>query len=539
MTPGRRSRGERLAPGVSDQPLSNGVKSALFAVLLAGILYLPGVTPALSGDDYVHTYKNRHPPADWHRYFLELDGREYRPIIRLSLALDHHLWAGRARGYHVTNLLLHLANTAFVFLLTWILSNNLVLAFASSALFAVHPIHSYSVNAVMGRTDVLMTSFYLGAVLAAVKQKMLLATVLFAFALLTKEAAITLPLLLLMLFLFWRHSLRGRFPLLSILFSITFIYLLLRLTLLRPEVEDLTVYLSTSATEIAKNLFFYAGGLAIPVAGYQLRYWFETASIVIPATLAIAVLASTGIWIWWKRSQLEAPFWAGIAWIVLTLLPMLLLFQRRYLYLPSIGFCLSLGFLLTCRSDSTAALRFRKIALATLIAILGIATYHSSRQWKAAGIRAQEVVRSIVGQAPDLEHTELFVLNVPNGLGEAHLFTHESLRFALARELAVMPNVQVVSRIHSSFDSAPPQVLREEQRVITRIQPGPQDYFVFDVPELLPRGGRFLPAGTRFQKGPFTMEVTGNSPDGAVSELTVGWASLSENQRVLCLEQRE
>jgi hypothetical protein len=75
-----------------DGPLSlgrNGTRLVLGSILvMTALLYLPGVVPTLSGDDFVHVYRNQSPPGEWHQYFLEADGREYRPMVRLSLALE-------------------------------------------------------------------------------------------------------------------------------------------------------------------------------------------------------------------------------------------------------------------------------------------------------------------------------------------------------------------------------------------------------------------------------------------------------------------
>ena len=341
------------------------MKFSLAAVLLlATFVFRPGIVPAFSGDDYVHTYRNQHSSSHWYRYFLEPEGREYRPVVRLSLALDHQLWQGHPEGYHVTNLLLHLITTFLVFSLVRSLTLNPFAAVMASALFATHPIHTYSVNAIMGRTDVLCAIFYVGAVrvanLSARASKLhstFLAPLLFLFALLSKELAVTLPFLMGAFSMLWPNHVRRDNRLLATLFAVDFLYLLLRLTLFRPEAQDLAPYITSGPLQVAKNLVFYVGGLVFPFAGYTLRYWFETLPAVATVVLAVTAGGAITLWLWLRRSWLGIPFWMGTTWSGMVLLPVLLLFQRRFLYLASVGTCLVAAWLLSrCRQGFAVGL---------------------------------------------------------------------------------------------------------------------------------------------------------------------------------------
>ena len=129
----------------------------------------------------------------------------YRPLTLVSYALDRLLWgagpegAPRAVGAHLGNLLLNAA--AALLLAAWLERRwrAPVAAFWAAALFAVHPAHSEAVLHMVGRADLLMTVACLAAFRLAEEESgaaRALAALAFFCALLAKEMAAALPLLL-------------------------------------------------------------------------------------------------------------------------------------------------------------------------------------------------------------------------------------------------------------------------------------------------------------------------------------------------------
>src|SRR5215831_2612731 len=85
----------------------------------------------------------------------------YRPIMTLGYLVCYHLFGPLAYGFHLANLVLHVAVVCAFFFVTWSLLQDRGAAFVSAAAFALHPIHSESVAWIAAVTDLELTLFYL------------------------------------------------------------------------------------------------------------------------------------------------------------------------------------------------------------------------------------------------------------------------------------------------------------------------------------------------------------------------------------------
>lgn len=96
---------------------------------------------------------------------------EARPLTDLSFALDHALWRLDPFGYHLVNLLLHLAVVALLHRLSLLLLRRAGAAspdgtaLAVAGIFAVHPLASQAVSYVSQRAEVLASLLYLAGLL--------------------------------------------------------------------------------------------------------------------------------------------------------------------------------------------------------------------------------------------------------------------------------------------------------------------------------------------------------------------------------------
>ncbi len=167
------------------------------AMVLTFVGYMPILFDFFAGDDYVHLIwlkeAVQHPELVWRNFHTSwLDGtttKFYRPLISVFMVSDYVLWNHSAIGFHLTNLLFHLASTAFIFLiarelaaLTLIeekaqiqeelsrktykalpISILYIWPFFSAAVFGLYPLHTETVSWITGRVDAVVTAFITGS----------------------------------------------------------------------------------------------------------------------------------------------------------------------------------------------------------------------------------------------------------------------------------------------------------------------------------------------------------------------------------------
>ena len=171
---------------------------ALMAAVVAA--HLPALLASFQFDDYGVIVDNPqvHGLAAW---WQSMPG--IRPLLKLSYALN---WSASPDpfGFHLANLLVHVANTCLVWALAsaWVRTLAPQVASASWAgaavalLFALHPATTEAVAYTSGRSVSLMALFYLGSMWLHARDWRgagLASAGAFALALAVRETAITLP----------------------------------------------------------------------------------------------------------------------------------------------------------------------------------------------------------------------------------------------------------------------------------------------------------------------------------------------------------
>ncbi len=167
-------------------------------------------------DDFNITINSYIKALTWHNLKMMFTWDFYPPLASLSFAINYYFSQLSPMPYYLVNILLHVANTALVFLLAGALfsklesvNKNAILFISSlSALwFGIHPMHVESVSWVSERKDVLYTFFYLLGLLSYLKyisilksqysflnKWYLITALLFILSYLSKPMAIVFPL---------------------------------------------------------------------------------------------------------------------------------------------------------------------------------------------------------------------------------------------------------------------------------------------------------------------------------------------------------
>ncbi len=138
--------------------------------------------------------------------FTTFDASNWHPLTWISLMLDWQLFGLKAGGFHMTNMLLHMANTLLLFLVLKKMTGSVYRSGFVALFFAIHPLHVESVAWVAERKDVLSTLFWLltmwayaGYVRRGSSLWYVAGVLFFAAGLLAKPMLVTLPFVLLLL----------------------------------------------------------------------------------------------------------------------------------------------------------------------------------------------------------------------------------------------------------------------------------------------------------------------------------------------------
>jgi protein O-mannosyl-transferase len=237
------------APAPSARAWGLDTRTAAWIVaVLAALAFVPAVHGGFVYDDHRFLAENPHldaPSILW-RAFTDpssqtSDGTHaglWRPLRTLSFALDRALFGAGAAGPHAVNVALHAAGAALVTLLLGRWRVPAAAALLGGALYALHPVQVEALAWISSRGDLLAAAAVWGALLADVRGRPVLAALLGAAALLSKEQAIVWPALAVLSRVAadgrWREALRAaRVPA-----ALTVVYLVGRHVLLTDPLQQ-------------------------------------------------------------------------------------------------------------------------------------------------------------------------------------------------------------------------------------------------------------------------------------------------------------
>lgn len=417
---------------------------ALLVGLIAFCAFLPALECDFNYDDDENILRNENfRGLSWSNLrwmFTTFHMGHYQPLTWLSLAVDHELSGMSPRGYHLTNVLLHSANTALVVLLAASIlraagrrradgalietpaesasSAGLYLAsFVAALLFAVHPLRVESVAWVTERRDVLSSFWLLATILLYLhaqlhasehtrRRWMIAAFCCYLLSLLSRAMGVTLPIILVLLDWYPLGRLggeagwfgRGRAK--AWLEKLPYLAAAIAFGLVAPRAQatvGATIALEMHGplervAQACYGLVFYVHKLLLPECLsplYELRLPLDpwAAKYVLSAgLLLVTVMVVVAV-----RRRHPAVLVAVAAYAIL-LAPVLGFVQSgrqevadRYSYLPSICLVLLVGGLIASwwrQREQMAAAGGLALLCVVVSSVLGVLTWRQCQVWK-------------------------------------------------------------------------------------------------------------------------------------------------------------
>ena len=339
-------------------------KWAPAAVLLfTAILYSQAIFNGFTSfDDDFYILKNPFlKDFSWHgvkAIFTSFYSSNYHPLTTLTYLIEYNRFGLNPLPYHLLNVILHLFNTWFVFMLAERLSGKRITALVVSVFFAVHPMHVESVAWVAERKDVLYAFFYLLSLLYYLRymesgfrrKYYIIILFLFLASLLSKATAVSLPVLMIAIDLYKGRPINAK----SLLEKVPFLLLSTLFGIVNILAQAAGGSINNIATSFGflNRIFLFTSAIAeyiirliVPYSLSGMHYfpvlykgWFHWEYY---ASLPFLLLIT---WLVARRSSLRKEIVFGISFFLITIFLMLqvisvgsALISERYTYIAYIG----------------------------------------------------------------------------------------------------------------------------------------------------------------------------------------------------------
>lgn len=401
---------------------------AVIPAVITAIVYVASLDNGfVNWDDNFYVYDNpgiRAIDAGFFKAFVSsVFLNNWTPLTMFTYAIDYAVWGLDPFGYHLTNLVFHVADT---FVVGYLSSVMVAIAagperkggpdlpvFAglfAAILFGLHPAHVESVAWVSERKDVVSGFFFILSLLFYIRyvqaeggkkaSRYILSLICFFLSVAGKPMAVTLPAVLLILDLWPLGRFKGPLSLVKRLvieklpfFAISAGVAVITVFAQKSSMASVDVLpMSLRFFSAMRAYIFYLYKLFFPVTlapFYPLEVMFDVYSFEYLGSL-IAFLAITVVSLAFIRKR---PYiLAAWAYFVVTLLPVVGILQAgsqaaadRYTYLPSLGLFILVGAGLWAVAQRAGQRRCRQVFTVILViaAVLsGLKTYAQIGIWK-------------------------------------------------------------------------------------------------------------------------------------------------------------
>lgn len=372
--------------------------------------------------------------------YFDLSGETtYRPVVTLTYFTDYELYGANPWGYHLTNILLHAANSILLYIFMILLIEQspqtqdmrpqllpvwpfLNLPFIVALLFATNPVLTEAVNAISFREDLLAFLFYIATLIVYLLIRSestfkscflsplayLISCFTYSLALLSKEMSLTLIVIACCYEWLYKGRVRNLLNWYIIGYiAITCCYIFIRFYyFLSPIAEELPPWSLTERVQtIPWLLMTYLKLSMFPIAlsvdhvvfpiksPYSLPFVVPFIGIILFASLAVIA----------RKTKRALAF--GVIFFILSMAPVYNIvritnpFAERYLYIPAIGIAIAVGsaiqLLSQTQTNKLKSLNLPTFAFFFIIGLYTINVIERNGAWKDAYSLWSDTVRKM------------------------------------------------------------------------------------------------------------------------------------------------
>ncbi len=330
----------------------------------------------------------------------------YRPIYMTTFLADRSIWGLDVRGFHLTNIILHIAAALALFWMLNVVFKDLFLSGITSVFFIIHPVHTEAISYISGRSDPLAAlfiflslTFYAKALHAERRYFLLFAGCAYVMGLLSRESSLVVLLALPLINVATGRRMRpGE---IAPFFGITAAYFMIRMVFL----SGLKTVYAAETTFLQRLPGFFRAFfeyLRLMVLPFDLHmeygsglFSFTEARVVVGATVFIVFLVILA-----KKTVSDKTAFFAMGWFLLTLLPVSNLYHinaymaEHWLYVPSVGiFLLVSKTLLWLRGKSGLGKRSVTVVIFLLVVFFSFLTVRQNGYWRDAVTFYERTIR--------------------------------------------------------------------------------------------------------------------------------------------------
>jgi len=314
-------------------------------------------------------------------FFLNDVEGVYRPLRTAFYSLAYNIFGENPFFYHLFSLFIHISIIFTIYFFIKKITKEIFLSFLTALFFGIHPIHTEAVSFITSSFDnigilffFLSLFFYLGAT----KRDCFLSFIFFILAVLTYEVVIVLPLLVILIDFFKKSNIKTKIKNYIPFFLIAGFFLFIRFFLIKvvsrveePLGASYMLTLLTMPKIVLDYIFllFFSFNLSVNHKVVFAQSYIDPVAIF--STICLLGLILAAFYLFKKNKIISFT----IFWFLITLLPFsnIIPLQRLiaevYLYVPSLGFCLLIAYLITKVKD-TKLTRKKSIKIIVLCILL-------------------------------------------------------------------------------------------------------------------------------------------------------------------------